>query len=56
MKQLDIRKTDEVVCYDTNIMLGGCRAYWMFRVFGLKVQLLENPLAKWISEGRQLDT
>lgn len=56
MKKLDIRKTDDLVCYDTNLMLGAGRAYWMFRVFGLNVKVLDGPINKWISEGRPIET
>jgi 3-mercaptopyruvate sulfurtransferase SseA len=44
----DIRKTDEIVLYDTNVMAGACRAYWMFRVYGLNVKVLDSPINKWI--------
>ena len=56
MRKLDIRQTDHVVVYDTNIMLGACRSYWIFRVFGLNVQVMDSPLSTWIKEGRPLET
>ena len=45
MRRLDIRKSDRIICYDNAGMLGGARAFWMFKVFGAKrVQLLRAPL------------
>ncbi len=56
MKKLDVRKTDEIVCYDSNLMLGACRAYWILRVFGCNVKVLNGPIQKWISEGHPVLT
>lgn len=56
MKKLDIRNTDEVVVYDTNIMIGGCRSYWALRVFGVNVSVMDSPLSKWIQEGKPIET
>lgn len=43
MERLDIRKSDKVVVYDTNNMLGACRAFWMFQVFQVDVMILNCP-------------
>ena len=52
MKELDIRKGDLVVCYDTNgQMVGASRAYWAMRVYGLDVKILSRPLSEWCAEG-----
>lgn len=51
MKKLDIRRGDQIVFYDTNMMVGVCRAYWIFRVFGLKPLIMDGPIQKWMSEG-----
>ena len=44
MKKLDIRNTDQIICYDTNYLVGACRSYWMFRVYGLNVKLMDSPI------------
>ena len=57
MKDLDIRKSDETVCYDTNgLMIGASRAYWIFRVYGLNVKILRQPLGVWAQEGHPTST
>ncbi len=56
MKRLDIRNTDDVVVYDTNVMLGACRSYWSLRVFGVNVAVMDSPLNQWIQEAKPLET
>ena len=52
MKDLDIRKGDTVVCYDTNaLMVGASRAYWALRVHGLDVKILSQSLNEWVAQG-----
>ena len=53
MRRLNIKKSDEVVCYDTghrNVF--GHRAAWIFMSMGkTNVKVLDGGFAKWISEG-----
>lgn len=45
MKELDIREGDRVILYSRDSLLGPSRAYWMFRVYGLDVQILDAPFS-----------
>ena len=54
MQSIDVRKTDEIILYDTNIMLGASRAFWTMKVFGCNVKVLNGPLQKWIAEGKPI--
>ena len=55
---LGISETDHVVIYShMHAGLAACRAWWMFRIFGHQnVQLLDGGPAKWIAEGRPVET
>ena len=57
MKNLGVRLTDRVICYDTHSMQWwGYRAAWMFQVFGHpRVQVLDGGLEKWVKEGRPIE-
>lgn len=51
MKQMDIRITDTIVCYDSLGMLAAPRVSWMLRTFGAKkVHVLNGTFQKWMSE------
>ena len=54
MKQLNIKKSDQVVVYDTwDMNLFGFRAAWMFQAMGHeKVFVLDGGFNKWQKEGR----
>lgn len=44
-----------VICYDDGRMMGACRAWWTFRVFGHdQVAVLDGGLAQWQAHGGQL--
>ena len=34
------------------MMIGAPRAYWVLRVYGLNVQVLDGSFKKWVSDGR----
>ena len=37
--------------------MGACRAYWMFKVFGINnVSILDGTFAKWKAEGFPIET
>ena len=47
---LGISENDTVVIYDATDLLGGARAWWMFRHYGAKdVRLLEGGLSAWLA-------
>jgi len=52
MKRLSIRRTDEIVLYDTLGCFSSQRAFFMLRYFGLEnVKILNGGIEKWKSEG-----
>lgn len=52
---LGIDNKDHVVCYDDGRMMGACRAWWMFRVFGHShVTVLDGGMPQWQSHGGML--
>lgn len=55
MKDMDVRKSDFIVCYDKQGMLSAPRAYWMFKVFGAEnVYILNGTFEKWKIEQRKV--
>ena len=53
MKRLRIRRTDQIICYDTVGMFSVARAAWMLRYFGAdNVRIMNGGLQKWQKEGR----
>lgn len=55
--QLGIGTGDTLVIYDATDLLGGARAWWMFRHFGAKdVYLLEGGLRAWRAAGLPLES
>mmetsp|Transcript_217 Transcript_217/g.395 ORF Transcript_217/g.395 Transcript_217/m.395 type:complete len:82 (+) Transcript_217:284-529(+) len=52
MKTLNIKLTDEVVCYETgNSQFFGFRASWVLQAMGhMNVRVLDGGLQRWISE------
>ncbi len=54
---LGIREDSRIVIYDDSPLHSSARAWWMMRTFGVRnVGILDGGLAKWIREGRPLDT
>ena len=52
MKQMDIRKSQTVVVYDTARGFFASRAVFMLKAFGHpRVYLLDGGLTKWTAEG-----
>ncbi len=57
MKDMDIRKSDHIVCYDKAGMLSSPRAFWMFNVFGAEnVYILNGTFEKWKTENRKIES
>lgn len=57
MKQLDIKKSDQVVFYTNEGNMLASRGYWMLKTFRHpNVMILNGGLKKWKGEGRQLQT
>ena len=49
MEAMDVRLSDNIICYDSINMLAAPRASWMMRAFGAKnVFVLNGPFLKWI--------
>lgn len=56
MQKLDIRKSDNIVCYEKNSILYAPRAFWMLKTFGApNVYLLNTTFEKWEEEKRPID-
>ena len=48
MAELDIGKDDHIVCYGDDNIIGACRAFWMFKVFGAaNTSILNGTLSQW---------
>jgi thiosulfate/3-mercaptopyruvate sulfurtransferase len=58
MRRLNIKLSDEVVCYDTgNRNVFGHRVAWMFMCMGKNnVKVLDGGFAKWTAEGLPIET
>lgn len=55
LRAIGICNEDRVVIYDQAPHKTGCRAWWLFRLFGLgNVALLDGGMAKWLAEGRSV--
>lgn len=51
MQKMDIRKNDEIICYDTHGIFSAPRVWFTFKVFGApNVSVLNGGLPKWKSE------
>jgi len=56
MKELDIGINDHVLCYGDDNLVGPCRAFWMFRVFGIpNVSILNGPISLWQNYGGKIE-
>lgn len=57
MQALGIGDGDRIIVYDNSPHHSSARAWWMFRTFGVKdVAILDGGLAKWLAEGRPVDS
>jgi thiosulfate/3-mercaptopyruvate sulfurtransferase len=57
MQALGIGDGNRIVLYDSTPHVTSARAWWMFRTFGAHdVAVLDGGIAKWIAEGRPLET
>jgi len=55
MKELKVRRTDNIICYDAVGFFTVGRAAWMLRYFGAEhVRILNGGLKKWLAEKRPL--
>lgn len=56
MKEFDIGKYDHVVCYADENIVGACRAWWMFKIFGFpNVQVMNGTINKWKKEAYDVE-
>ena len=57
MQALGVSDGTRIVVYDNSPLHSAARVWWMLRAFGAKrVALLDGGLAKWIAEGRPLES
>ena len=57
MAKLDIGINDHVVCYGDDNVIGACRVFWMFKVFGFpNVSVLNGTFALWKEKGGNIET
>lgn len=56
MKQLRIRKNDNIICYDNIGIFSSPRVAWTLRLFGAeRVRVLNGGFKKWLEENRVLE-
>src|SRR5205085_10271962 len=57
MRALGLDNHDRIVVYDNSPIHTSARAWWMLRSFGARqIAILDGGLAKWVAEGRALDS
>lgn len=56
MRQLDIRKSDDIVLYDDNLIAGPCKFWWTFREYGKDVYILDGCFDAWKKAGGPIET
>lgn len=57
MRELGISANDRIVLYDDSKLRSSARAYFIFRMFGMKnVAILSGGFAKWQAEGLPLES
>src|SRR5690606_34951249 len=56
MGRLGIRNGDRVVIYDDSAVRTSARAWFIGRLHGLDVAILDGGLGKWNAEGRPLES
>eukprot|EP01116_Phalansterium_solitarium_P022030 TRINITY_DN7120_c0_g1_i1.p1 TRINITY_DN7120_c0_g1~~TRINITY_DN7120_c0_g1_i1.p1 ORF type:complete len:323 (+),score=82.00 TRINITY_DN7120_c0_g1_i1:608-1576(+) len=57
MHRLGVSDGNEIVVYDrSGQFVASARVWWTFRVFGKDIRVLDGGLAKWIKEGRAVDS
>lgn len=57
MKQLRIRRTDNIVCYDNIGIFSSPRVAWTLQLFGAeRVRILNGGMKKWLKEKRPIES
>ena len=57
MRALGVAPEDRIVIYDDSAVKTSARAWWMFRMNGMReVAILDGGLGKWKAEGRPLES
>lgn len=52
MKRLDIRKNDQIICYDRQGVFSSPRVWYLLKLFGIEdVKVLNGGFRKWLEEG-----
>jgi thiosulfate/3-mercaptopyruvate sulfurtransferase len=56
MKKMDIRKSDEIICYDRKGIFSSPRVWFTFKIFGANnVKVLNGGYPKWIKENLPIE-
>ncbi|WP_120077031.1 sulfurtransferase [Aurantiacibacter odishensis] len=56
LRELGVRGSDTIVLYDNSAMRTSARAWFLFRLYGVKTAILDGGLPKWIAEERPTET
>jgi thiosulfate/3-mercaptopyruvate sulfurtransferase len=54
LRELGVNTGTQIVLYDNSPHRTSCRAWWVLRLAGAEVALLDGGIAKWRAEGRPL--
>ena len=56
MKEVNVRRSDEVILYDKIGMVSAPRAFWLLKNFGVpNVRILNGSFHKWEHEKRPIE-
>jgi len=56
VRRLGLGDGNRIIVYDGSGCVSAARAWWMFRVFGGDVAVLDGGLPKWLAEGRPVES
>lgn len=57
MERLQVRRTDNIICYDNVGIFSSPRVAWTMRFFGAeKVRILNGGFKKWVAEKRKTES
>jgi len=56
VRRLGLGDGNRIIVYDGSGCVSAARAWWMFRVFGGDVAVLDGGMPKWLAEGRPVES
>ena len=56
VRRLGLGDGNRIIVYDGSGCVSAARAWWMFRLFGGDVAVLDGGLPKWLAEGRAVES